>query len=316
VDWIYESPLPEGLIYSAHTDIYPNGLRDTSDPMEMQPSFIGVAPNGIEYRTNAMGYRDDDILPGRDYWVFLGDSTTFGLNIAHEDTYAEQIEVLALADGLNVQSVNTAVPGRGTVNEYDTLLRTIEAGIQPQWVIVGFFANDVRNDVYYMQNHREPEPTAAERVFGWSYLYRIGTAVMQHMQDTQRVSGDDWDTIFAATTNGSIDTLTALPEWQTTLTYLKRIQQTTERQGAQLIVLYIPFTEDEAITGDSPVADVLAWWSVEHQVSFVNGAAVYAAYLNGAITLPEGFYSSPGDMSHPGSLSSKILAQAIYEAMQ
>ena len=99
--------------------------------------------NGNIYKTNSHGFRDDEINPKSAHIIFLGDSTTFGLNINHEDTYPEAYEAIARKNGLNLQSVNTATPGQGTLDQLNLLRNTInDNDFNIAGVVLGFYHND------------------------------------------------------------------------------------------------------------------------------------------------------------------------------
>ena len=97
------SPLPYGM-----RTLSPVALR--AEQVRFTPGFAGTGRRGILYQVNEMGFRDDPIDGSAAHVIFLGDSTTFGLNIQHEETYPEVAERLLKARGHNVQCVNTAAP--------------------------------------------------------------------------------------------------------------------------------------------------------------------------------------------------------------
>jgi hypothetical protein len=129
-DWI-ESPL------------LPDGLR--TGMLNLVPGFSGVSDNGIRYTINSHGFRDDPIMMDKQHVLFVGDSTTFGLNIAHKHTFAEIWEQ-SVSD--KWQAINAAAPGHGTVTEY-ALLNTLYAdGFHPEWVVVGYYATNPANGIW------------------------------------------------------------------------------------------------------------------------------------------------------------------------
>ena len=70
--------------------------------------------------------RDDEVDPKAKHIVFLGDSTTFGLNINHEDTYPERYESICIEGGDKIQAVNYATPGQGTIDQLTVLKEIIK----------------------------------------------------------------------------------------------------------------------------------------------------------------------------------------------
>lgn len=295
------SPLPDGMIASGNP-VLPDGLY--SGVLKLEPGYVGIAKTGIEYRVNAQGYRDDEWQHDKDIWVCLGDSTTFGLNIAHADTYAERLERLAPP---SVQVLNVAVPGWGTAEELTALNELLSQGVLPEYVVLGFFANDAHNVMVY-----EARQTQTNRVRGLlehSYIFRTIYAYSDH-QAVKDAMSEEWrDNVSGAD-------VWQRPEWQLTQTYLNRIVDLTRAHNIRLVLLYIPWNEQEVISGYSAVGDALAGYAKQQDILYVNGVTVYHAGLAGQTTVPETFYSSPGDMGHPSALTSGWLAQTIYEAMQ
>jgi hypothetical protein len=119
----------------SESPLLPSGMR--TGLLDLVPGFQGVSATGVHYSINDWGYRDDPVDPTQQQVIFLGDSTTFGLNLSHEDTYAEVWERIA---GKNLQALNTAAPGHGTSTEYRELQTLLNRGVQPVGVVVGYYA--------------------------------------------------------------------------------------------------------------------------------------------------------------------------------
>jgi hypothetical protein len=83
--------------------------------------------------------------PGTVRILFLGDSVTFGLGVAEEDSYPRVIE--ALLNGsrtdsrASVEVLNSAIPGYNTIQEL-AQLRELGLAFQPQ-LVVGYLYNDI-----------------------------------------------------------------------------------------------------------------------------------------------------------------------------
>ena len=98
--------------------------------------------------TNSIGFRGADIeMPkpaGRFRIVVLGDSVTFGWGVNDADTFCARMEqfVHSRMPDSDVEIVNLAVPGYGTRQEVVMLERYL-ARLQPNLVLLGFYANDV-----------------------------------------------------------------------------------------------------------------------------------------------------------------------------
>lgn len=148
----------EGILQFKHRNSYsvlPYGMRGDNIHETLyigfRPNFVGTnKKHGIEYRTNQLGIRDDPIEPSTDQLIFLGDSTTFGLNIRHEDTYAERVEHRLKERGYAISSVNTASPGQGTISQLRVLDELWDKTyFRPKAIILGFFHNDFSNNLWH-----------------------------------------------------------------------------------------------------------------------------------------------------------------------
>lgn len=104
----------------------------------------------IRIRINSHGLRDREIpyekTSGAYRILVLGDSQTFGQGVEAEETYAKVLErELARQSGRPVETVNTGVPGTGTVHQ---LWFLEEQGwrYRPDAVVVGFYFNDITDN--------------------------------------------------------------------------------------------------------------------------------------------------------------------------
>jgi lysophospholipase L1-like esterase len=111
------------------------------------PNQKGWVDDGF-VTTNSRGFRGREVEipkpPGRLRIVALGDSVTFGWGVNDADTFCNQLELQLRAQrpGLDLDVVNLAVPGYWTRQEV-TLLKRHLAELQPDVVLVGFYANDL-----------------------------------------------------------------------------------------------------------------------------------------------------------------------------
>jgi lysophospholipase L1-like esterase len=102
---------------------------------------------GVEYRINARGYRDDEVLEEKPADAFrvlaLGDSVLFGQGVSFAETMTEQIQS-ALSDvlaGRTVEVINTAVAGYN-VYQYDVISAGEGAALSPDLILIGLCKND------------------------------------------------------------------------------------------------------------------------------------------------------------------------------
>ena len=99
-------------------------------------------------RTNRYRLRDDEFPrskpPGEFRILVLGDSFTFGLGVAHDDLYTEQVEQFLdeIPGCAPAQVINAGVAGYNTTQELIYLLRE-GLSFQPDLVVLGFYWNDL-----------------------------------------------------------------------------------------------------------------------------------------------------------------------------
>jgi hypothetical protein len=99
---------------------------------------------------NARGLRGRELTaspaPGTLRLAVLGDSFVEGKQVGDDEVFTARLESLATAAGRRLEVVNAGVGGYGTGDELLLWERAI-APMGPSVVLVGFFANDVRNNV-------------------------------------------------------------------------------------------------------------------------------------------------------------------------
>lgn len=116
---------------------------------DLPPNSTAYAPSyGVGYRTNSLGWRDDEIpserAPGETRILALGDSVLFGQGVPFAQTFSERLEAL-LADATGsdrVEVINTGVSGYG-IHQYRVILERALAAYQPDLVLILFVKNDV-----------------------------------------------------------------------------------------------------------------------------------------------------------------------------
>lgn len=97
---------------------------------------------------NEQGQRDDLAAAEKTHRriIVLGDSQTWGYGVEADERYTEAMED-ALNEGTeNVEVINMGVSGYGTGQEY-LLLRTHGLTYHPDVVVVGFYSNDLGDNV-------------------------------------------------------------------------------------------------------------------------------------------------------------------------
>ncbi len=101
---------------------------------------------------NALGFRGPNVTqakaPGTFRVLVFGDSSSFGWGVSQGDEYARVLESLLRAKypGRQIEVLNFAIPGDSS--EYGRLIfDEFASSYQPDYVIVGFGANDAKNVV-------------------------------------------------------------------------------------------------------------------------------------------------------------------------
>jgi len=122
-------------------------VRPSADELlgyELRPSASGTAFD-CEVRVNALGFRGAERVLERSSdvrrIVVLGDSLTFGNNLAEEDTYCAQLERMFAGQGRAVEVCNLGVAGYDTLQEARVFERR-GAALAPDLVVLGFCVND------------------------------------------------------------------------------------------------------------------------------------------------------------------------------
>lgn len=114
--------------------------------------FWHTSPDGRwKFTTNANGFRDYDDFSyekpsGTIRVLVLGDSHTEGFEVRQEHTFAAIIERYLKREGLTAEVMNAGISGFSTAEE---LIFLENEGIKfaPDFVVVGFFANDFEDNI-------------------------------------------------------------------------------------------------------------------------------------------------------------------------
>ena len=114
-----------------------------------RPSSRGMFA-GVPVAFNSLGLRDRERsmqrTPGTKRILMLGDSMTFGMGVAEEETFPRVTEGLLNASQTRgqapVEILNFSLPGYNTLHEL-AQLKELGLAFHPDVVVVGFFYNDV-----------------------------------------------------------------------------------------------------------------------------------------------------------------------------
>ena len=194
---------------------------------------------GVPVSISSEGLRDREFSlekpPGVYRVMMLGDSTTFGWGVRHEDTAAKFLERklnAALSAGYSgVEVMNAGVGNNDTVQEV-TYYETIGWKYRPDLVVLVFFIND-------------PEPVPVEKkgfLIDRSYLIAFAT---NRIDGVMRHAGvrPDWKTYYASLYNDDGSGFQACKK------ALVSLVNSTRSHDAKLLVALLP--ELHQINGDS-----------------------------------------------------------------
>lgn len=104
-----------------------------------------------EFVTNSQGFRNDEDYPydkpqGVLRVLSLGDSHTQGYEVRQDQTYSAVLERYLGKHGVPAQVINTGVSGFSTAEEL-VLLENELIRYAPDYVVLGFFANDLEDNL-------------------------------------------------------------------------------------------------------------------------------------------------------------------------
>ena len=324
----FDSPLPYGLKDSSYGRL---------GYIRLKPDYKGKSRTDIVYTTNSNGYRDDEIETGKKHILFLGDSTTFGVNINHEDTYPEVFERLLNQAGSGFQSVNTASPGQGTFEQLNILNSALtKKELNITAIVLGFFGNDFSDNYSYKQYESREKigngsfkiKTFIKRKIGiprtYLYLTLLRAAIFKKPKkesvkcntcstNDPRPEGQGHDIALNLLDEEAI---CKTESWNLTIEALNAITGLCAQKNILFIFIYLPSGEREIMTGKSPRYKFLLEKYLElKKIPYVDVMKTYRGYLKNTKTggaLPEGFYSLKDDARHPGVLACKLIADELF----
>lgn len=141
---------PYGISYFDHFKEYrTTALRDLGDDPLAWEHHAGVdLEAGVRVRTGSFGLRGVEPQGGKPRLLFIGDSVTFGLGVAEEETFVHRLgEEL----GASHEVLNGGVVGYNSVQE-ELWLRKFGDQLKPDMVALLFVDNDTR-----MTDVRKPD---------------------------------------------------------------------------------------------------------------------------------------------------------------
>ena len=267
-----------------------------------------LAPNqvkrshGAVVRTNSYGMRDDEPLKGPNdsacNIVVLGDSITFGFNVAGSETYSNVLERnLALGNtDATIQVLNFGVGGYSSRDEVFVLDHKAMLW-NPDLIIVRYSLNDPEIDPIQPlhQYFQKPE---------WWQQFNILRliAVVKREWEIDALGYGDYLRYLHAENE---------EKWNSVLSAFSDVQKIGSENGIPILLAIFPATRD-AEWSEYPFRDL------HSQISNAgkdNGFVVVDIYDTFMMHKPEELMSRPRD-AHPSSLGHRLAAVAIQEAIE
>jgi len=143
-------------------------------------NYFDPETNGLVYRLNNFGFRDDDFSLQRSASLriaILGDSFAFGIGVRDEDTFATIAERELNQQrpfGLNYEIYNFGLSGIGTEHEA-ALFDHVVRHFQPDIVIVWYVLNDVNTAEGSYVTWKSNQSLLGLRRYWWFLDLAVGT---------------------------------------------------------------------------------------------------------------------------------------------
>lgn len=164
-------------------------LQVSADPRlryELRPGTHGRAGT-TEITINSLGFRDAERTlskpPGTRRVLVLGDSITFGLDLATEELYPQRVEAALRARGEAIEVLNLGVTGYDTHQEA-ALLERVGLALEPDLVVVGTCINDLG-----IQSVELGRLERLERYSGWRSWTRVGLLISMRIDRARLARG-------------------------------------------------------------------------------------------------------------------------------
>jgi lysophospholipase L1-like esterase len=264
--------------------------------VEEQRPNASVLLMGARVRTDARGFRRPDPAtearrrPGNRLALALGDSLTFGWGVAEGQTFPAQLDrLLALrcpaAGGRAVTVLNAGIGNSNTAMEMQRYRQRIRPDLHPDWVILGYFANDP-----------EPDTVPNTNPFYWhSALLSLAAARLQRRTDPHLASSR---TYYAGLFREG------QPGWEHTKAALRELGALLRADHAGATLLLMPDLHDPH---DAGIAEAFS------RVAAIGRGAGFEV-----IDATPGFPAGPGERywvsredAHPNAAAQAIYAQAL-----
>lgn len=187
----------------------------------------------VEYRTNSLGFRDDEFhTAGSDLDIaFVGDSFTFGSGVGRDRTFVERV-----AARIGANAMNFGMRGYGI----DQMWLTVEhfaLRFDPDYVVLTFVADDLQRSMTSYTPGGAGKPSfrlrdgRLERLTEENRPGEVRSWLQRHSRLLSLWHGFEW-TLLQRRPFGSV--------WRLNRAIFEAIQARCEEAGIPLLVVYIP----------------------------------------------------------------------------
>jgi|ETNmetMinimDraft_25_1059894.scaffolds.fasta_scaffold26470_1 hypothetical protein len=249
---------------------------DIHDPVLGWSPKPGFRSDNI--RINSRGVRADreyplDKMPESLRVVVVGDSFTWGEDVANEDTFVTQLEKIMP----DTEAINLGVRGFGTDQQ---LLRLKREGLvyNPDVVILIFYEGNINRNILSFRDFGKPRFSMAN-----NYLELMNQPVPTREEYHDMEVALPSFRIGKLATNAWMDVVTATKlhppleeqkKWKITSAILGEARRASESAGAQFLLGYIADSES-VVPGE--LEQVMADWADATGTHFINFGDVYRA---------------------------------------
>ncbi|NNE43389.1 MAG: SGNH/GDSL hydrolase family protein [Gemmatimonadetes bacterium] len=307
-------PSQEFLRQHVVKDMY---VEDADAGYRLAPNFTGrIERSGIvtDFTTNSLGMRGDEPGPKNCLRVLgLGDSYTFGWGVQAGE---EWIHVVGTelnrrhGDG-TVQSLNGGVNGYGTVGALHAL-RRLGPELQPDVVLVGFFANDFTDNLLGPEIFEVRDGYLFDR-FSADYFEESFLARESHLF---RLGSRAWETA-RVKYFGGVPTTRAVKNFSEedfqkgsdlSEQYFREMQAVCDEIGAKFGVVWLP-ADVYALSGSQP-EDIPVRHALQERVAEAGIASVDLLPVALREGRRSGLYLLPAD-GHLSARGNRVMGRAV-----
>ncbi|MFG0320033.1 MAG: SGNH/GDSL hydrolase family protein [Planctomycetota bacterium JB042] len=224
------------------------------------PSQDGETRNGLPVHVNAHGLRDEEFPrekpPGERRVLLLGDSITFGVDVAQEETFAWRLrDALDRRGRPNVRPMNSGVPGYD-LRQYLLWLERYGFALSPDLVVVCLYQNDIEISRRPTPYHDFPGRSLVRRTATYQAFERfVHARMLPEEVDEESEARDELERLLDAYVGKEVID-PDLPLWRRKVALarelLVRLDRRCREEGTRLAVLLIPAFANTAAP-DEPI---------------------------------------------------------------